>query len=178
MAANITLKDKQFKPYLSAEEIRQSAAQLGAQLSKDYEGKHPLFVCVLNGSFIFAADLLRYFNGACDIAFVKLKSYSGMQSSGQLQVVLDIQENMSGRDVVIIEDIVDTGHTLSKFLPIMQTRNPASLKVVSLLVKPDALQGRVVVDYVGMNIPNDFIVGYGLDYDGEGRHLPDIYVVC
>lgn len=177
MSEKVVLKDKTFKMYLPGEKIQEAVRKIGNKLSEDYAGQNPLFLCILSGSFMFAADLLKQIKGDCEITFVRLSSYSGTESTGKLSTLIGIQKPLEGRHVVIIEDIVDTGHTLSKFLPQVREFQPASLKVVSLLVKPEALQGKVEVDYRGFDIPNDFIVGYGLDYDELGRNLPDIYVL-
>lgn len=178
MSANkICLKDKSFVPYISSQKIQETIKELASQIQVAYEGKNPLFVCVLSGSFMFCSDLVKNFCGDCEITFVRLSSYEGTQSSGEIITRMGIAEELKDRHIILIEDIVDTGNTLSKFIPMVQEKNPASLKICSLLVKPEALQGRVHVDYVGFSIPNDFIVGYGLDYDGLGRNLQDIYVI-
>lgn len=174
----ITLKDKKFRTYLDEEKIQKAVKSLGATINRDYLGKNPLFICVLSGSFMFTSDLVKHFTSECEITFVRLSSYEGTQSTGDIKTVLGIVETIENRDVIIVEDIVDTGNTLSMFLPAIQKLNPLSIKTAALLVKPDTLKEKIKVDYRCFDIPNDFIVGYGLDYDGLGRNLRDIYVLC
>ncbi|MEI6311989.1 MAG: hypoxanthine phosphoribosyltransferase [Bacteroidota bacterium] len=173
----IQLKDKTFIPYLNTQQIHETVKRLASQINEEYHDKKPLFVCILSGSFMFCSDLVKNFCGDCEITFVRLSSYSGTQSTGNITTLMGMVESLTDRHVIIVEDIVDTGNTLSKFLPEVQALQPASLKVCSLLVKPDALQDRIKVDFIGFSIPNDFIVGYGLDYDGLGRNLQEIYVI-
>ncbi len=173
----ITLRDKTFKPYLSGTEIQSRISKLAAVINTDYQGRFPLFIAVLNGSFMFAADLMKNIVIDCEITFVKLASYQGTQSTGNVRTLIGQDMPLENRHIVILEDIVDTGKTLFEFLPIIKSQNPASVEIASLLVKPEALQHDVSVKYRGMEIPNDFIVGYGLDYDGLGRNLNDIYVI-
>jgi hypoxanthine phosphoribosyltransferase len=173
----ITLRDKTFKPYLTGAEIQSRISRLAEQINTDYQNRFPLFIAVLNGSFMFAADLMKNINIDCEITFVKLASYQGTQSSGKVRTLIGQDMPLENRHIVILEDIVDTGKTLFEFLPIIKSQNPASVEIASLLVKPDALQYEVSVKYRGLEIPNDFIVGYGLDYDGLGRNLNDIYVI-
>lgn len=174
----ITLKDKKFRTYLDEEKIQNAVKSLGATINRDYLGKNPLFICVLSGSFMFTSDLVKHFTSECEITFVRLSSYEGTKSTGDIKTVLGIVETIENRDVIIVEDIVDTGNTLSMFLPAIQKLNPLSIKTAALLVKPDTLKEKIKVDYRCFDIPNDFIVGYGLDYDGLGRNLRDIYVLC
>lgn len=174
----ITLKDKKFRTYLDEEKIQTAVKSLGATINRDYLGKNPLFICVLSGSFMFTSDLVKHFTSECEITFVRLSSYEGTQSTGDIKTVLGIVETIEKRDVIIVEDIVDTGNTLSMFLPAIQNLKPLSIKTAALLVKPDTLKEKIKVDYRCFDIPNDFIVGYGLDYDGLGRNLRDIYVLC
>jgi hypoxanthine phosphoribosyltransferase len=141
------------------------------------EGKNPLLLGVLNGSFIFAADLMREMTIPCEISFVKLASYQGITSTGKVHEVLGINENLSGRDVVIVEDIVDTGRTMKQMVESLGTRNPASIHICTLFVKPDKLEEPLDIEYAAFSIPNDFIVGYGLDYDQQGRGLKEIYTL-
>lgn len=173
----IKLKDKTFVPYLDAQKIQEEVKKIATQINTDYHDKNPVFLCILSGSFMFCSDLVKNFCGDCEITFVRMSSYEGTQSTGNITTLMGIVEDIKDRHVIIIEDIVDTGNTLSKFIPEALSLQPASLKVCSLLVKPEALQDKVKVDYVGFSIPNDFIVGYGLDYDGLGRNLQDIYVI-
>lgn len=173
----VRLKDKTFRLYKSESEILTAVRAVAHQINDAYIGKRPLLVPLLNGSFMFAADLMKELKLDCEISFVKAASYIGTQSSGNVTALIGLTESIADRHIIIIEDIVDTGNTLAKILPTLQQQNPASLKIASLLVKPEALQNRLKVDYVGMEIPNEFIVGYGLDYDGLGRNLRDIYQV-
>jgi hypoxanthine phosphoribosyltransferase len=160
---------------ISKQEINQQVSVLADKISKDYKGQDPLFIIILNGSFIFAADLLRALTIPAEMSFVKLSSYSGMQSSDSVLTDIGLKENPEGRHIVIVEDIVDTGKTLFSFLPELQKHRPASIKIAALLCKPEALTCDIKADYVCFEIPNKFVVGYGLDYNGMGRNLPDIY---
>ena len=146
-------------------------------MSKDLEGKNPIFLGVLNGSFIFAADLMREMTIPCEISFVKLASYQGTTSTGKVQEVLGINENLSGRTVVIVEDIVESGQTMKQMIESLGTRNPESVRICTLFFKPEKLKEELNLDYVAFSIPDDFIVGYGLDYDGLGRELKDVYTI-
>lgn len=171
----VRLGDKSFRLYKSESEIQSLVRVVANKINSDYIGKKPLLVPVLNGSFMFAADLLKELKLDCELSFVKVVSYHGTRSNNDATTLIGLNQNIESRHVIIVEDIVDSGHTLSRILPELQKQNPASLKVVSLLTKPLALRAKVKVDYVGMEIPNDFIVGYGLDYNGLGRNLRDIY---
>ena len=146
-------------------------------MSKDLEGKNPIFLGVLNGSFIFAADLMREMTIPCEISFVKLASYQGTTSTGKVREVLGINENLSGRTVVIVEDIVESGQTMKQMIESLGTRNPESVRICTLFFKPEKLKEELNLDYVAFSIPDDFIVGYGLDYDGLGRELKDVYTI-
>jgi hypoxanthine phosphoribosyltransferase len=174
----IQLHDLKFKPYLSASEIGEKVNVLGCELSKSYEGKKPLLVAIMNGSFMFAADLMRAISIDCEITFIKSSSYSGTESTGKLNVTLGPNDTITGRDIIIVEDIVDSGHSLQSLLPLFQEKNPKSIKIATLLFKPAAFKGNYAVDYKCFEIPNDFIVGYGLDYNELGRNLKDIYVLA
>ncbi len=175
--STIKVKDKTFKTFIPEEEIQRRVKAVADKINKDLDGKNPLFLAVLNGSFIFAADLMRYITIPCEISFVKLASYQGTTSTGKVKEIIGINEDLQGRTVVIVEDIVDTGKTMKRMLETLGTRNPESLHICTLLVKPDKIEEDLKVEYVAMEIPNDFIVGYGLDYDQQGRNLRDIYVV-
>ena len=155
----------------------QNVKAVAEEINRDLADKNPLFLAVLNGSFVFAADLLRYITIPCEISFVKLASYQGTISTGEVKEVIGLNEDISGRTVVIVEDIVDTGQTMKRMLETLGTRNPGSLHICTLLLKPEKLQVPLNIEYVAMEIPNDFIVGYGLDYDQQGRQLRDIYTV-
>jgi hypoxanthine phosphoribosyltransferase len=173
--SSIKLHDKTFGPYLSEEEIQGKIRTIAQRLSTDYNGKRPLFIAILNGSFMFAADLFKYLTIDAEICFIKLASYSGMKSSGKVTMAIGLDQDLFGRDVIIVEDIVDTGKTLHEFLPKLDHQQPRSLKIAALLHKPEATQFPLQIDYLGFTIPNKFVVGYGLDYDGLGRNLKEIY---
>lgn len=171
----VKLHDKTFDTYLSSETIQQKVQELAAQLNKDYEGKRPLFIAILNGSFMFAADLFKYLTIEAEISFIKLVSYRGMKSTGNVITSIGLEDELYNREVIILEDIVDTGKTLNEFLPKLHHQQPKSLKIVALLHKSEATKYPLVIDYIGFNIPDKFVVGYGLDYDGLGRNLKEIY---
>ena len=171
----IQVLDKKFQPYIKAEEIRKQVAGLAARMNKDYAGEKPLFIAILNGSFMFASDLFKELTIEAEICFIKLASYKGTKSTGNVITSIGLDESLKGRHVVIIEDIVDTGKTLYEFLPQLLNQQPASLKIAALLNKPDALAFPVTIDYLGFEVPDKFLLGYGLDYDGLGRNLKEIY---
>ncbi len=171
----IQVNDKKFVPYLTAAQIDEQVKRLGAEINKDYDGKRPLFIAILNGSFMFASDLFKELSIEAEICFIKLASYKGTKSTGQVITSIGLDAVLTGRHVVIIEDIVDTGKTLHEFLPQLENQQPASLKIAALLHKPDALAFPVKIDYLGFNVPDKFLLGYGLDYDGFARNLKEIY---
>ncbi len=171
----IRVHDKDFKPYISAEAIHEKIGGMAEQMNKDYADKNPLFIPILNGSFMFAADLFKAITIEAEINFIKLASYKGTKSSGQVITAIGLDTDLIGRHIVIVEDIVDTGKTLSEFLPQLQHQQPASLKIAALLHKPEATVYPISVDYLGFSVPNKFLLGYGLDYDGLGRNIPSIY---
>lgn len=173
----IKILDKTFRTIIPEDKIQQRVKAVAEKLNEDMEGKNPLLLAVLNGSFIFAADLMRNITIPCEISFVKLASYQGTTSTGKIKEVIGLNEDLTGRTVVIVEDIVDTGTTMKQMIESLGTRNPKSVHICSLLVKPEKLQVPLNIEYVAMEIPNDFIVGYGLDYDRQGRQLRDIYVL-
>ena len=173
--ADIRIHDKHFTPFITAAEIKQRVHALAALINTDYAGKNPLLIGILNGSFIFAADLFRGLTIEAEISFIKLASYKGTSSSGHVVTAIGLEEELHGRHVIIVEDIIDTGKTLHSFLPGLQQRQPASVKIAAFLTKPDALQYDVRADYVAFEIANKFVVGYGLDYDDHGRNYPDLY---
>ena len=173
----VKIKDKQFRISIPETVIKQHMKAVAERINRDMDGKNPLFLAVLNGSFIFAADLMRMITIPCEISFVKLASYQGTTSTGKVAEVLGINEDISGRHVIIVEDIVDTGLTMHRMVESLGTRNPASVHVCTLLLKPEKLKVDLNIKYAAIEIPNDFIVGYGLDYDQQGRNLPDIYTV-
>jgi hypoxanthine phosphoribosyltransferase len=173
----VKIKDKTFKTSISQEEIQQRIKEVAARINKDMAGKNPLFLGVLNGAFMFAADLMREITIPCEISFVKLASYQGTTSTGKVKEIFGINEDLTGRNVIIIEDIVDTGRTMKQMVESLGTRRLESVHICSLFVKPDKLQEPIDVDYACFSIPNDFIVGYGLDYDQLGRNLKEIYTL-
>ena len=173
----VKIKDKTFRTFISEAEIKQRVKELAAQISHDLEGKNPLLLGVLNGAFVFAADLMREMTIPCEISFVKLASYQGVTSTGKVKEVLGINESLTERHIVIVEDIVDTGRTMRQMVESLGTRDIASVHICTLFVKPDKLQEPLDIEYAAFEIPNDFIVGYGLDYDQAGRGLKEIYTL-
>lgn len=174
----VKILDKEFKLFIPYEKIRSVVEKMAEQMNQDMKGENPLFVCILNGSFMFAAEIFKRINLLdSEITFVKLASYDGDKTSGSVKQLIGFNEKIEGRTVVVLEDIVDTGITIENILKQLERMNPKDVKIATLLLKPDALQKEVQLDYVGLEIPNDFIVGYGLDYDGYGRNLIDIYSV-
>jgi hypoxanthine phosphoribosyltransferase len=171
----IQVKDKKFIPYLTAADIDAQIKRVGEEINRDFKGRNPLFIAILNGSFMFASDLFKELTIDAEICFIKLASYKGTRSSGHVITSIGLDASLKGRDVIILEDIVDTGKTLNEFLPQLLDQQPASLKIVALLHKPDALKYPVIIDYLGFNVPDKFLLGYGLDYDGLGRNLKEIY---
>jgi hypoxanthine phosphoribosyltransferase len=176
--SRVTVKDKTFEVSIPEAQVKERVRELAQQMSRDLEGKNPLFLGVLNGAFIFAADLMREMTIPCEISFVKLASYQGTTSTGTIKEVIGINEDLTGRTVVIVEDIVESGLTIKRMMEQIGTRNPASVQVCTLFFKPEKLKEDLTLDYVAFSIPNDFIVGYGLDYDQQGRQLRDVYSIC
>ena len=175
--ATIQIKDNRFTTFIPEEKILTEVARGADEINRDLSGSDPLFVSVLNGSFMFTADLTKRLTIPCEISFVKLASYEGTSTTGRVKALVGLNDDISGRTVVIVEDIVDTGLTMQRLLETLRAKNPKDIRIATLLVKPDKLQVDLKIDYVAMNIPNDFIVGYGLDYDGYGRNFRDIYIV-
>ncbi len=173
----VTLKDKTFVPYISSDKISASVYQMAQKINVDLVNDMPLFLVVLNGSFMFAADLLKEVIIPCEISFIKLASYHGTSSTGTVTEMIGLTEEIKGRTVVIVEDIVDTGTTLEKLVSLLIKKEVKQIKVATFLFKPDAYKKQIKVDYIGMDIPNDFVVGYGLDYDGLGRNMKEVYVL-
>lgn len=171
----VTLHDKTFDLFIPAQTIQESIAAVAKEINSDYAQKNPLFIAILNGSFLFVADLFRLIEGQAEISFLKMASYEGTSSTGKINELIGLNEDIAGRHVIIVEDIVDTGMTLEKIMLDLQQKNPASLAVATLLFKPAAYQKTIPVNYVGIKVANDFLVGYGLDYDGLGRNLKEIY---
>jgi len=171
----IKVHDKEFKTFFSAEEIHIQVNRIATQINNDYNGKRPLFIAILNGSFMFATDLFKALTIEAEICFIKLASYKGIKSTGQVVTTIGLDQTIKDRDIIVIEDIVDTGKTLHEFLPQLLNLAPASIKITTLLHKPDALKHPLQLDYIGFEVPNKFLLGYGLDYDGLGRNLNEIY---
>ena len=172
---SIKVRDKEFEVYLKDSDIQQRVATIAEEINKEYKSKNPLFIGILNGSFMFASDLMKTVNIPSEIAFIRMSSYKGMSSSGAAKQVLGLQENVFGRHLILIEDIIDTGITMAQVINFFQERGPKSIKVATLLLKPEKLEKNLKLDFVGFEIPEKFVVGYGLDYDGHGRNLKDIY---
>ncbi len=175
---SVEVHGKVFNKSISGEKILSVIDAMAAKLSADYKGKIPLFLCVLNGSFMFAADLLKRYKGNCEISFIKLSSYLGTKTTEEVKTVIGLNEEIKGRHLIILEDIIDSGITITHLVKDLARYEPESLKVATLLLKPDALRTNIKPDYVGIEIPNDFIIGYGLDYNGFARNLPDIYKIA
>ena len=174
----ITLHNKPFRPYLSAAKIGAAIDRLAVRLNADYASRRPLFVVVLTGGFMFATDLLKRFTGECEIVFIRVASYEGTGSTGAVQEIMGLREDVQGRDIILVEDIVDTGTTLNHLLPTLEANRPASIEIAAMFFKPASLRYQLTLNYIALEIPNDFVVGYGLDYDGLGRNLPDVYVAA
>lgn len=173
----IQIKDKRFKTFIPEEQIMKEVARVADEINRDLSGTNPLFISVLNGSFMFTADLMKHLTMPCEVSFVKLASYEGTSSTGKVKELVGLGDDITGRTVVIVEDIVDTGLTMKQLVETLRACGPKDIKIATLLVKPDKLKVELDINYVAMNIPNDFIVGYGLDYDGLGRNYRDIYTV-
>lgn len=173
----VKLHDKEFKTFIYAKEIDIAVSKVAQQMNQDLKGKNPLFIIVLNGAFMFASDLLKKITIDCEITFVKLSSYTGTKTSHVVRELIGLDESLAGRTVVLVEDIIDTGITMHNTVPKLKHMEAEDVKIATLLFKPKAFQKDFKIDYIGMEIPNDFIVGFGLDYDGLGRNLPDIYKI-
>lgn len=173
----VIIHDKTFRVLIEADKIQQRVKEIGTQINSEYKGKCVLFLGVMNGAFLFAADLFKSIDLECEISFIRVSSYSGTESTGAMKNVLGLNSNIEGRDVIIIEDIVDTGDTMKYLMHELNSKNPASLKLATMVFKPAALKHPLKPDYVGFEVPPDFLVGYGLDYDQLGRNLNDIYIL-
>jgi hypoxanthine phosphoribosyltransferase len=173
----IIIKDKQFSLFITDCQIQLAISKIASSMNQELADKNPLFVCVLNGAFMFASDLMKQIQLESKICFVKYSSYNGLETTGVVTELMGLTEDIHGRVIVLIEDIVDTGITISNILSLLKNKGALEIKVASLLLKPEALQCEVPLDYVGLEIPNNFIVGYGLDYDGYGRNYKDIYTL-
>jgi hypoxanthine phosphoribosyltransferase len=174
---SIRIHDKEFVPSIPSEEILEQVRGVANEINRDYEGQQPLFLVVLNGSFIFAADLMREITLPADVSFVKLASYQGTSSSGTVREVIGLNTDITGRPIIIVEDIVESGLTMAHMIATLKKQNPKSIDICTLLLKPEKLEVQLDIKYVAMEIPNDFIVGYGLDYNELGRNLKDIYTI-
>ena len=177
MHSVVQVKDKKFALYISEDKIRARVKEVASQIDEDLRKKNPLFLVILNGSFIFAADLLRDINFPCEITFVRMSSYEGTCTTGEVKQLIGLKENVEGRTVVIVEDIIESGYTMKEVLHILGEKKPKEVYITSLFVKPGCLKVDLKIDYRCFDIEDDFIVGYGLDYDGLGRNLPDVYDV-
>jgi hypoxanthine phosphoribosyltransferase len=171
----IRVNDKEFRLFLSESQIKVAIKKIAKQINKDLDGKNPIFLAILNGSFMFASDLMKHITIPSEISFVKLASYEGMQSEGKVKEVFGLSERIDGRTVVIVEDIVDSGRTMQQLLFSLSSRNPAEIRIATFLSKPAALQCELNLNYVAFEIPNDFVVGFGLDYNGYGRNYGELY---
>lgn len=171
----IQLHDLKFEPFISEEKIQRSIEGISEKLNKDYEGKNPVFLGILNGAFMVASEIIKRFRGDCEVVFVKVGSYQGTQTTGKVETLLGLTQSLKDREVVVIEDIIDTGTTLAAIDRILKKEGVAGYKTATLFFKPEAYTQDYSIDYIGMEIPNDFIVGYGLDYNGLGRNLTQVY---
>ena len=175
---DIWVKDKKFNLFLSESEILKGIENVAKSIRLDMKENDPVFICILNGAFMFASDLIKLFDFPCELCFIRLKSYEGTKTEGKVKEIYGLIEEIKNRHVVILEDIIDTGHTMHDLMEKLGKKNPASLRIATLLFKKEALQLAVEPDYVAIEIPNKFIVGYGLDYEGHGRNLRNIYKIC
>ncbi len=173
--SEIQVHDKRFRTYLSVSQIDDQIKRIAKEINSDYNGKRPLFIAILNGSFMFASDLFKELSIEAEVCFIKLASYKGIKSTGHVVTSIGLDVSLKDRDVIVIEDIVDTGKTLNEFLPQLVNQGPATIKIATLLHKPEALLFPLQLDYVGFKVPNKFLLGYGLDYDGLGRNLKEIF---
>lgn len=171
----IQLHDKHFVPFITAEDIDAVVKRMATQIASDLKDETPVLIGVLNGAFMVMSDLVKYYTGPCEVSFVKMASYEGTQSTGDIKQLIGLGRSLEGRSVVIIEDIVDTGNTIVELKKMFEEQNVKQLKIATLFFKPEAYTKDIALDYIGFEIPNKFIVGYGLDYDGLGRNLPEIY---
>ncbi len=171
----VKLQDKKFQSYISSKDIDKAIKKIASKINKDFKSEIPLFVSVINGSFMFTSDLLKKLNIDCELSFVKLASYKGTDSTGKAKKLIGVNENIKGRMVVVLEDIVDSGNTLESLMIELKKHKPKTIKIATLFFKPKAYKKSFKIDYKGMNIPNDFIVGFGLDYNGLGRNFKKVY---
>ena len=171
----IQLNDKQFIPFVSAEEIDFAIATMASQVEADFADEIPVFIGVLNGSFMVVSDFMKHYKNTCEVSFIKLASYEGMTAGNEVKELIGLNQDLTGRTVVVVEDIVDTGNTVVVLHDLLKKQNVKQFKIATLFFKPAVYDKDIIIDYIGMNIPNKFIVGYGLDYDGLGRNLPEVY---
>lgn len=171
----IQLHDKKFVPFISSQEIDFAIAQIARMVEDDFAEETPLFIGVLNGAFMVVSDFMKHYKGTCEVSFVKMASYEGTVSTNEVKQLIGLDQDLTGRSVILIEDIVDTGNTLVVLKELLKKKNVKHFKVATLFFKPEALQHDIKLDYIGIRIPNKFIVGFGLDYDGLGRNLPEVY---
>ncbi|MCF8307767.1 MAG: hypoxanthine phosphoribosyltransferase [Bacteroidales bacterium] len=177
MAERVKLHDKEFEKFIDREKIKEAVEKVSSEINRDLADKNPLFLVILNGAFVFAADLLRRYPHDCDISFIKLSSYLGTKTSHTVREVIGLDTNVKDRTVVLVEDIIDTGITMEHIVAQMKNMEAQDVRLATLLFKPHAFEKDFTIDYIGMEVPNDFIVGCGLDYDGKGRNLPDLYKI-
>lgn len=169
------IKDKEFQIFIDKKAIKKRIKEIAHEINLDYKGKNPLFIAILNGSFMFASDLMKQISLDSEISFIKVNSYTATQSTGKIKELLGLQENIFKRDIIILEDIIDSGQTMSHITEALKTLGPASVEIATLLFKPESMETKLKIEYIGFEIPNNFVVGFGLDYDGFGRNLKDIY---
>ncbi len=174
---DVKVYDKTFRLSIPEEELFKAIDRMASEITRDYKDKDPIFLAVLNGAFIFASDLFKKLSFPCSISFVKLASYHGTSTSGSVKKLIGLNEDLKGREIIILEDIIDSGLSMKTLIPQIEELNPVNIRIASLLFKPEAFKGDYSIDYIGMSIPNDFIVGYGLDYNGYGRNLKQIYTL-
>jgi len=173
----VKIKDKEFSLSIKAEDIHNAVCSVAEKIDRELQGKDPLFIVVLNGAFMFASDMFKQLKLQCEISFIKLSSYQGTQTTANVKTLIGLSDDIKDRTVVIVEDIVDTGHTIEDIINSLKEKGAAEIKICTFLFKPNAYQKNIKIDYVAIEIPNDFIVGYGLDYDGYGRNLGDVYKI-
>ena len=173
----IQVKDKKFSPFIKSDQIELAVQNIADQMNIDLKGKNPLFIVVLNGAFMFASDLFKKITIECELSFVKMSSYVGTQTTSTVRELIGLDRVLKGRTVVVVEDIIDTGITMAHTVPLLHQLEAEDVKIATLLFKPEAFQKDFKIDYIGIKIPNDFIIGYGLDYDGQARNLPEIYKI-
>lgn len=177
MGTTVSIHDKNFVKSISSAKIQRAISGIATKINKDFKDQQPLFISVLNGSFMFTADLLKKVKCECEVSFVKMASYSGTSSSGKVNELIGLNQDIKGRTVIVLEDIVDSGSTIQKLIPELKKRGPKTIKIATLFFKPDKYESDLKLDYIGIEVPGGFLVGYGLDYDGLGRNLSDIYTL-